>query len=250
MDVACRMELRHEEGVHVPELGFHERAPHFLKSHAHEFGLDGIEELAIGMPFARSNARRAETDRVLTETLRPPAPVFQQFGRELGDFRCSPLPGELLGGFYAGIGQLERSGHSIVDTKGFPRVPPLDGVVLNDLLLCRGKCLQISRRSTELLQQSPHRFRRLARPAGRFDTAALNDQERALFLEASDRTAHILRFKSFPGLNVLNGQTLACFSRIASSRQHPLDRRVLFKVEFADFGERDIRRDGLGIDGE
>jgi len=54
-------------------------------------------------------------------------------------------------------------------------------------------------------------------------------------LSASDRTAHILRFESFPGLNVLNGQTLACFSRIAGSRQHPLDRRVLFKVEFADF---------------
>src|SRR4029078_11098498 len=91
MDVACRMELRHEEGVHVPELGFNERAPHFLKSHAHEFGLHGIEKLAIRMSFARCNARCAKTDRVLAETLRPPAPVFQQFGGELGDFSCSPM---------------------------------------------------------------------------------------------------------------------------------------------------------------
>ena len=87
----------------------------------------------------------------------------------------------------------------------------------------------------KLLQQSPYRFRRVARPAGRFDTAALNDEERALFLEPSDRTAHFRRFESFPGLNVLNGQALAGFGRIASGRQHPFYRRVLFKIVFADF---------------
>src|SRR5580765_520134 len=52
MNVPCRMELRHEECVHVPEFCLDKRTPHFLESHAHEFCLHGIEKLTIGMPFA------------------------------------------------------------------------------------------------------------------------------------------------------------------------------------------------------
>src|SRR5437867_2101925 len=221
MDVTCRMELRHEEGIHVPEFGLHERAPHFLESHAHEFCFHRIEKLAIGMPFARRNPWRAKTDRVLTEALRPPAPIFQQFGRQLGDLFRGPLPRELLGGLDTGYGKLERSGHPIINAEGFPCIPAFDGVILNDLPLCLWKRLQLTRRPMKLLQQSPHRLRGLARSAGRLDTTALNDEERALFLEPSYRTAHLRRFESLPGLNVLNGQALAGFGRIASSRQHP-----------------------------
>src|SRR5215813_212116 len=107
MDIACRMKLRHEKGVHVPEFGFHKRAPHFLESHAYKLGLHGIEKLAIGMFFPWRDARRAKTDCVFTESFRTPAPVFQQLGRELGDFSSSPLPGELLGSFDTGNGKLE-----------------------------------------------------------------------------------------------------------------------------------------------
>src|SRR5262245_12055208 len=113
--------------------------------------------------------------------------------------------------------------------------------------MCLGKCLEISRCPPELLEQPPHGFRCLARSARCFDTAALNNQECTLFLESSDRTAYILRFQPFPGLNVLNGQTLARFSRIASSRQHSLDRRVFFKVEFDDFCELNIERQRYGL---
>src|SRR4029078_527830 len=77
MDVACRMELRHEEGIHVPEFGLHDRAPIFMDSHTHELGLHGVEKLAIGMPFTRRNPWRAKTDGILAEAFHPPASVFQ-----------------------------------------------------------------------------------------------------------------------------------------------------------------------------
>ena len=120
MDVTCRMELRHEERIHVPEFRLHERASHFLESHAHEFCLHDIEKLTVGMPFARRNPWRAKTDRVFTEALRPPAPVFQQFRRQLGDLFRGPLPRELLGGFDAGRRKLECSGYPIIDAERFP----------------------------------------------------------------------------------------------------------------------------------
>src|SRR5437879_8340764 len=91
MNVPCRMELRHEEGVHVPEFCLNKRTPHLLESHAHEFRLHGIEKLTIGMPFARRNPWRAKTDRVLTEMLRPPAPVFQQLGGQRSEEHTSEL---------------------------------------------------------------------------------------------------------------------------------------------------------------
>ena len=83
MDVAGRMELRHEQCVHVPEFGLDERASHFLKSHADQFRLDLVEKLAIGMFFPDADSRRAQADGVFSESFRSPAAVFQHFRTEL-----------------------------------------------------------------------------------------------------------------------------------------------------------------------
>ena len=52
VDVAGRMELRHEECVHIPEFGLDQRAPHFPKAHAHQLRFDGVQKLTIGMSFS------------------------------------------------------------------------------------------------------------------------------------------------------------------------------------------------------
>ena len=58
VDVPRRMELRHVEGVHVPEFGFDQRSAHFLESHAHQLGFHAIEKFAVGMTFAGCDAGR------------------------------------------------------------------------------------------------------------------------------------------------------------------------------------------------
>ena len=95
MNVPGRMELRHEQGIHVPELRFDQRPPHLLESHAHELGFDRIEKFAIGMFFPGRNSRRAQTDRVLSKSLLTPTPILQQVGSQLRYFFANPLPQQL-----------------------------------------------------------------------------------------------------------------------------------------------------------
>ena len=88
MDVAGRMELRHIERVHVPELILDQRPSHLLKAHADELGLHQIQKLPVGMLFAHRDAGGTQADRIFAEANVAPAPVFQHLGCELsfGDF--------------------------------------------------------------------------------------------------------------------------------------------------------------------
>ncbi len=95
MNVPRRMELRHEQGIHIPELRFDQRPPHFLESHAHKFGLDRVEKFAIGMFLSSSDTRRAQTDRVLPKSLLTPTPILQQVGSHLRYFFSNPLSQQL-----------------------------------------------------------------------------------------------------------------------------------------------------------
>ncbi len=69
MNVAGRVELRHEQRVHVPEFVLHQGAAHLLKAHADELILHEIEELPVGMLPADADAGRAERDIVGAELL-------------------------------------------------------------------------------------------------------------------------------------------------------------------------------------
>ena len=84
--LAGRVELRHEEGVHVPELVFDQPAAHLLEPHAHELDFDQIEELPVGMLLAGRDAGRFEGDRVLAKAPLAPAPVLQHLGSQAGSF--------------------------------------------------------------------------------------------------------------------------------------------------------------------
>src|SRR2546425_685663 len=84
--LAGRVELRHEEGVHVPELVFDQPAAHLLEPHAHELDFDQIEELPVGMLLAGRDAGRFEGDRILAKAPLAPAPVLQHLGSQAGGF--------------------------------------------------------------------------------------------------------------------------------------------------------------------
>ena len=120
MNVPCRMELRHEQGIHVPELGFHERAPHFLESHAHELGLDRIEKFAIGMPFpgAIRGARRLIVyfrNRFVRQL-----PSFNSSGVNCETSSATPCLRQLFRpASTPSADKLECSGHPIIDPERF-----------------------------------------------------------------------------------------------------------------------------------
>ena len=59
VDIPGGMELRHVQGVHVPELVLHERAAHFFKAHADKFVLYEIEKLLVRMLSADALPRAA-----------------------------------------------------------------------------------------------------------------------------------------------------------------------------------------------
>src|SRR6185437_3391918 len=96
MNVPGRMELRHEQGIHVPELRFDQRTPHLSKPHAHELGFYGIEEFTIGVLLPGSDTRRAQTDCVLSKSLLTPIPVLQQVRSQLRYLFSYPLLQQLF----------------------------------------------------------------------------------------------------------------------------------------------------------
>ena len=52
-----RMELRHIQGIHVPEFGFDQRASHLLKAHADQFMFDQVQKFPVRMPPSRRDPR-------------------------------------------------------------------------------------------------------------------------------------------------------------------------------------------------
>ncbi len=96
VDVTGRMELRHKQGIHVPEFGLDERPAHLLKSHTDQLRLHRIKEFAVRMLFPNRDSRCTEIDGVFSESLRAPASVLQQLWAELGHFFRNALLDQML----------------------------------------------------------------------------------------------------------------------------------------------------------
>lgn len=231
------MELRHVEGVHVPKLVFDQRAPHFLEAHAHQLELHQVEELAIGVALAGQGARRAQADRVLAEALAAPAPVFEQFRCELGDFFQGPLFGEEVGRTVSFGGQDIPPVDMVVDSEGFVGVAAFDRVLFDDAAQRLGNGGQLPFCSMQLIEQRAQRLRRVAGGAGRFHAASRHDPDRTLLFEGADGAARLAGFEPLARLDVLDREALAGLTGVLERRQDALHRGILFEIAFADLGE-------------
>ena len=125
MNVASRMELGHEQRVHVPKLGLHERPAHFLETHTDQLELDQVQKLPIRMSFTCRDPQGLQTDCILPEPLRPPGTFLEEFQastarlpppRRLETTAQRPPPGS---------GQDKRARHALVDTEGLAALPRL-----------------------------------------------------------------------------------------------------------------------------
>ena len=180
VDVPRRMELRHIEGIHVPEFGLDQRPAHFLESHADQLGFHAVEEFPVGMALAGRDTGRPQADGVFPEPLRPPAAVFQEFRRQLRDFIGDTLLDERIRGAEPIRRQGECPFDVIVDPERFVGVPSFDGMLFDDAAHRFRERLQVPRRAVELLQQFADRFRSGARPSRGFHVTAGHDADRAL----------------------------------------------------------------------
>jgi len=135
MDVPGRMELGHEERVHVPELVLHERPAHLLESHADELVLHVVQELPVGMLPADAGPGRVQRDVVGAEAGLLPGPLLQHLGRErrglLG--HGAALPQELHDGL-AGLGEPVGAVLLLGDAEDALPLPALVEVRLDELL--------------------------------------------------------------------------------------------------------------------
>src|SRR5688572_3167370 len=153
MDIASRMELRHEERVHVPKFGLDQRSAHFLKAHAHEFRLDGVQKLSIRVLLSGPDPRRSKADRVFPEPFCSPASVLQEVGAELRYLFSHALFGQVLNRRYSGGRELEGAGHTLIDPERFFGIASLDRIVVNDVAIGFREALQFAWPLMNLLEQ-------------------------------------------------------------------------------------------------
>ncbi len=193
VNVTGRMELRHKQGIHVPEFGLDERPAHLLKSHTDQLRLHRIKEFPVRMLFAYRDSRCTEIDGVFSESLGSPASVLQQLRTELRDLLRAALLCEMLDRHDAGRCDLKWTGHPFVDSKRLFGIAPLDGIIKNDLPISLGKGLKLSRAFMKLLEQSSETLGGRTGAPGRLDAAPLHDQESPFFFQPADGLAHIRR---------------------------------------------------------
>ena len=138
VDVSGRMELRHEQRIHVPKFGFDQRAAHLLKSHADELRFDGIQKFAVGMffPVPILGARRLMV--YFRKRLLRQAPSFSNSGLSCDTSSMTPRVRDLFGRHALGR-QRKRRRYPIIHPKRFLRIATLHGVVMNELLEAREK---------------------------------------------------------------------------------------------------------------
>ena len=113
-----------------------------------------------------------------------------------------------------------------------------------------GKRRQLPLAAPQFLQQRAHGLGRGTIAAGTFNAPALDNQDRALFLEGADRLAHIGRLECFLSLNILNRETFPRLAGFPRRRDHPFNRGIFLKKQFADRGQRCDMRDGFSLHGD
>ncbi len=248
VNIAGRVKLRHEERVHVPELGLHERTAHLLKAHADQFPLHQVQKLPIGMPPAHRNTRRAEADRIFAKAGAAPGPVFQQLGAELRQVPRRTFLCERRRDRLAAVREAIVPSDMVVDPEGLVRVPALNGITFNDRANRLGQAGHLPGRAMQVFQSAPNRLGGGTGHAGRFDEAAGYHPERSFLFQAPDGGADLRRFESLLRLELSDGEAFPRLVGGADGGQDALNRRVFLKVSLAHLGQGGNRRDRFRLD--
>src|SRR2546428_13260229 len=123
--LAGQVELRHEEGVRVPEFVFDQPATHLLEPHADELGFDQVEELPVGMLLAGRDAGRLQADCVFSKAFVSPTAIFQHLWRKKSYLISCSFFKNLLNNDLAGFHYAEPSALTFIHTEGLACLPSL-----------------------------------------------------------------------------------------------------------------------------
>ncbi len=110
VDVAGGVELGHEEGVPVPELGLHQRAVELLEAQGGQLVLERLQERAVGILAAHLDALGWNIDVVPAEPRGLPRSGPQHLRGEAADF-FPGSPGGLEPGPCLGAGRGDGEDH-------------------------------------------------------------------------------------------------------------------------------------------
>jgi len=86
VDVARGVELRHEQGVAVPEVGLDKRAVEFLEAEGAQFVLDAFEEADVRICPSGDDSRRLDGYVVSAEGPLLPVAALEERGRDRANF--------------------------------------------------------------------------------------------------------------------------------------------------------------------
>ena len=251
VDVPRRMELRHVQRVHVPELVLDQWPAHLLESHADELGFHEIQKLAIGMLLADADPRGFQTDGVFPEADLPPTPVFQHLRGEASRLFLGAPATDLAGDRLPGIRHAIDAGcNPLVNAERFVRVATFLGELLDECLVGWAEFGEWFVPVSNLAQQCLQRFGRTRGSSGQFDDAARDDRDRPLPFQFSDNARHIAGRQSFAGLKILDRERRMGVPCLCQGGEDACKWVPVPHVAFAGFGEGDDVICGLRKDAD
>ena len=247
VNIARRVKLRHEQRIHLPELGFDKCSSHLLKPHADQLQLEEVEKLTVGcrFPAAILGARKLIVyfrNRLFAR------PFLEKLRRHLRDFFRHAIAQQALGPKTcpSGVSTNERVTRSSIlnGSRAFPRFTACCWSTF------RSGSANVCSSLAPLplfLQRWPHRLcGGLGRPV--LSTHPPCTIRTAPSFLAPHRLAHIRRFEAFLGLNILDREAFSVWPASLAA-----DGRVQWgntsRNKFADRRQRGEVRNRFSMDG-